>query len=81
MHLGHLASYFNDFNGTYIDDQEVLQIQNDCIATVTVLLQQQHNYKVPRQRMHDRVLDRTTAPKPEPIQSALTTGEHCKSPR
>jgi len=34
-----------------------------------------------RQRMHDRVLNRTKAPKTEPIQSALTTGEHCKSPR
>ncbi len=41
MHLGQLANCFNDFN----DDRAVLQVQNDCIATVTVLLQQQH--KVP----------------------------------
>ena len=45
MHLGQLANCFNDFD----DDRAVLQVQNDCIAalTVTVLLQQQ--YKVPRQ--------------------------------
>ena len=71
MHLGQLANCFNDFN----DDRAVLQVQNDCIATVTVWLQQQH--KVPR--MHDQVLNRTKAPKTEPIQSALTTGEHCKA--
>ncbi len=33
MHLGQLANCFNDFN----DDRAVLQVQNDCIATVTVL--------------------------------------------
>ena len=76
MHLGQLANCFNDFN----DDRAVLQVQNDCIATVTVLLQQQP-LGPNRQRMHDRVLDRTKAPKTEPIQSALTTKEHCKSPR
>ena len=43
MHLGQLANCFIDFN----DDRAVLQVQNDCIAIVTVLLQQQH--KVPRQ--------------------------------
>ena len=32
MHLGQLANCFNDFN----DDRAVLQVQNDCIATVTV---------------------------------------------
>ncbi len=37
MHLGQLANCFNDFN----DDRAVLQVQNDCIASVTVLLQQQ----------------------------------------
>ncbi len=73
MHLGQLANRFNAFN----DDQAVLQVQNDCIATVTVLLQQQH--KVPRPAQLPA--NRTKAPKTEPIQSALTTGEHCKSPR
>ena len=42
MHLGQLANCFDD-------DRAVLQVQNDCIATVTVLLQQQHIYKLPRQ--------------------------------
>ena len=43
VHLGQLANCFNDFN----DDRAVLHVQNSCIATVTILLQQQH--KVPRQ--------------------------------
>ena len=73
MHLGQLANCFNDFN----DDRAVLQVQNDCIATVRWRpFRPEH-----RQRMHDRVLNRTKAPKTEPIQSALTIGEHCKSPR
>jgi len=73
MHLGQLANCFEDFN----DDRGVLQVQNDCFATVTVLLQQQH--RVPRQAQP--LLNRTKATKTEPIQSAMTTGEHCKSPR
>ncbi len=67
MHLGQLANCLNDINVN--DDRAVLQVQNDCIATVTVLLQQH------------KVLNRTKAPKTEPIQSVLTIGEHCKSPR
>ena len=76
MHLGQLANCLMTvmmIEQSYKSNTIALQLSQSC-----------DNNSIKSQdwqRMHDRVLNRTKAPRTEPIQSALTTGEHCKSPR